>query len=832
MLSLSIGMARHRVAALIAVFCAVLGGAALVTATGVLAESGLRSHLPAGRLAGADVLVSADQTYHPPEDLPIGLPERRPVPAELVGRLGRLPGVAAAVGDVSFPAAVLDAGGTPVSVGHPRTAGHGWSSTRLLDRVEVDGQAPGGPGEVALDEATAAAAGVRPGDEVRVVVAGRTSAFRVAGVVRAPGAGILVTDPTAARLAGRDGTVDLVGVRAEPGAAGSVAAAVRAELRDSGLVVATGADRGDAAEPGAAADRSVLLVLAGSLAGVILLVVGFAIAGAVAVSVAAQRRELALMRAVGATPAQIRRLAAGQATVAAIAALPPGLGLGYLLARQFRRLDVVPPELPLTMSPLPAAAAALLLVVAVQGAARGAAWRASRLPATEAVAESRTESRTPSRARAAVGLALIVAATVLAAAPLLLRSAFGVAGTQVAGMLGGIGLALAGPLLARWVAAVVAGRLPARVAAPTWLAVANVRGYSQRFAGNAGALAMGVVFVLTYSLAQTTLLAATSGERQAGTPAQHSIDAPALGALPADVLPAVRALPGIRAAAPVGSTTVLWPHRELGDEAVDAQEALVLDPDAAGVLDLGVRDGSLAGLTGATVAVAEDVVRSRGAALGSSVRLILGDGTPVDARVAAVYGRGLGFGPVAISADLAAGHLGPAPDRSVLVRTDGSPEADRGLNELAATRPGLAISTPDGSAGVPPELRINLAIVVVLLGFLLLSIATKLVAATTQRRTEIAALRLTGATPRQIQAMTRREAGLLAGAALLGGLVLSAVPLILVGIGFLDRPWPAGPVWLLPAAAVAVVVTAFATTELPVRRALRIPPAAALLSPQ
>ncbi|WP_343242825.1 hypothetical protein [Streptomyces sp. SID12501] len=43
MFRLPLQMAGHRITALIAVACAVLGGAALITGTGVLVESGLRS---------------------------------------------------------------------------------------------------------------------------------------------------------------------------------------------------------------------------------------------------------------------------------------------------------------------------------------------------------------------------------------------------------------------------------------------------------------------------------------------------------------------------------------------------------------------------------------------------------------------------------------------------------------------------------------------------------------------------------------------------------------------------------------------------------------------
>ena len=210
---------------------------------------------------------------------------------------------------------------------------------------------------------------------------------------------------------------------------------------------------------------------------------------------------------------------------------------------------------------------------------------------------------------------------------------------------------------------------------------------------------------------------------------------------------------------------------------------------------------------------------------------MLGDGARVDARVVAVYERGLGFGPVVLSRQLAAGHTTSGLDQSVLVRTDGTSRAGQGLAALAAGRPGLTVADTAADATgakAPPEVWVNLAVIVVLLGYLLLSIANKLVAATAQRRAEIAALRLVGTTPRQIRAMMRREAAVIAASALACGLLLSAVPLALLGQGFLGRPWPAGPAWLLPAAAATVVATAWLTVELPTRHALRTPPAEAL----
>src|SRR5262249_55266636 len=134
---------------------------------------------------------------------------------------------------------------------------------------------------------------------------------------------------------------------------------------------------------------------------------------------------------------------------------------------------------------------------------------------------------------------------------LFVHSEVGAVPTAIAGLVAAIGLALAGPALVRSASAVLARRLGPRAAAPTWLAVANTHGYPARVAGAATTLAMAVVFTLTYTLTQTTLIAATRGELRAGTLAQASVTAPRYGGLPAGTVDAVRRTPGVGAAATV-----------------------------------------------------------------------------------------------------------------------------------------------------------------------------------------------------------------------------------------------------------------------------------------
>ncbi|MEU1087340.1 FtsX-like permease family protein [Streptomyces sp. NPDC005892] len=842
MLHLAWRMAAHRITALIAVACAVLGGAVMITGTGVLAESGLRSHLPPGRLGGADVVVAADQEYHTSGDLPLALSERAAIPTALVKQLAALPDVTDAVGDIGFPAALLDARGQVVPPAEdPRAAGHGWSSVKLLARPRVQGRPPAGVDEIAV----AAGTGAKVGERIRVVANGRPAApYRVSAVVDAPGAGVYFADGTALRLARRDvgsraSTVDLIGLRVAPGNEQQVAARVRDRLAATatatGWKVTTGTERGEAVAPGVGSARSLLILIAGSLGGIVLLITGFVVAGALGVTIAGQRRDLALMRAVGATPKQIRHLAAAQSTVVAAVTLVPGVALGYLLAGQFRQIladrGVLPEELPLTIGPVPALATLLLVGAAVQLSARCAAWRTSRMPATEAVAESRSEPRRLSPTRTLFGALLILAASVLSAAPLLSRSVVGASATSIAGIIAAIGLALCGPALVKHAGEAVVRRLRPGVAAPTWLAMSNVRAYSQRLSGVVTPLAMGVVFVLTYALTQTTVLAATSDDTRAGTLAQYEVSAPGLGGLPLNTVSGLRKVPGVRAAVPVGTTPVVWEYRQFGETTPEQDSAMVLTPDAGDVLDLKVRKGALGRLAGSTIAVSDEAARTQGAGLGKHVRLVLGDGSRVEAEVVAVYERSLGFGPVILSRGLTDGHTTTDLDPRVLVRTDGTPATGQRLTAFAASRSGLALATTAQGAGdkdTPPEVWINLAVIVVLLGYLLLSIANKLVAATAQRRAEIAALRLVGTTPRQIRAMMRREAAVIAAAGLASGLLLSALPLGLLGQGYLGHPWPAGPAWLLPAVVVTVALTSFLTVELPTRHALRTPPADAL----
>jgi putative ABC transport system permease protein len=345
-----------------------------------------------------------------------------------------------------------------------------------------------------------------------------------------------------------------------------------------------------------------------------------------------------------------------------------------------------------------------------------------------------------------------------------------------------------------------------------WTALSNIKEHAFRSAGAVSALAMVVVFALTSVMSNTTVSKAAEDEVAAGTLADVAYTAPDLGGIPVDLPARLQAAPGVESAVPVKRTTVLFPYTDGGQDRVDAAAALVLGPDASAVVDLGITSGSLDRLTGPTIAVADGV-----ATVGAGKRIILGDGTQVSAVVVATYRRELGFGPVAVSPQLVQGHTTDDLDSMVLVSLEPeaqAPPVPAGVEQHEAA----AYLT---SAGATAQSWVNSAALAVLLGYVLISVANRLVATMTKRRSELRTLQLIGATRGQLLRMVRLEAFILAAIAVAGGLVLATIPLALLGYGYLGTPWASGPWWLVPAIGLLVFGISWTALEAPARRLLR-----------
>ncbi|MEU4096587.1 ABC transporter permease [Streptomyces sp. NPDC026673] len=853
MVTLALRTLRARAGGFAGSFVALLLASAMLGTCGILLESGLRATPPAERYAGASVVVSgrdrADLTVHTAggkdriASQPLG--ERVRVPERLRERVAAVPGAERAVADIGFPARIV--GGGKAGDGPP-PLGHNWSGARLGPFTLVSGHAPRAAHDVVLDEDLARRSGAGAGDAVTLATRSGPGRYRVTGVVE-PGPGVRLArqsvlffaDATAARLAGRAGSVDAVGVPA--GRSGpdpdKLADRIRTTLDDPSLSVRTGDGRARAEFVDVATTGSTLTLLAGSFGGTVFLVAAFVVASTLSLSVRHRAREMALLRAVGATPGQVRRMigleATGLAVVAGVLGWPLAPAVARWMRDRFAGHGIVPPDFEPVVGPLPAAGALVVTVLTALVAALAASRRASRVRPAQALGEAAVERPALGRGRAITGAVLLALSLGAFATGLGQRgdpaALAHLANTLV--LLLVITIAVLGPAVAR-LAMRLLGPLMRLSRVSGHLAAANNRANAVRLAGAVTPLVLAVSFAATVVFAQTTALDAAARQTRAGTVADHVLTSPY--GLPPELAERARGLPGVTAATAVVRSKVVARSRQLGSESAVSLSAQGVSPRGLRhTLDLDVREGSAARLRPGTVAVSTTAASSLDVGLGDTAELRLGDGTPVKAEVVAVYGRGFGFADVTFAHEQLLPHTTAGLDASVLVRAAPGPSGARVPTELAALAgryPGTGVEDRLARHDRPAEQEANAWVNYLLAGMVIvytgITVVNTLAMNTSVRRREFALLRLAGGTSGQVRRMMRWESGavVLTGAGL--GTAAAALPLVLVAYALTGSPVPHVPVPAYAAIAGGTGALAFGAALVPTWLLLRTRPVTAV----
>ncbi|WP_433053609.1 FtsX-like permease family protein [Dactylosporangium sp. CS-033363] len=663
---------RRMVGALVAVAI----GIALVMLALLLLLAG-RPIVPE-RLAAAAVVVDALDSHSPAESFTPTVPWSSARAEELSRDLGGLPGVEAVVADRTFYVQALVGGRPPAVEGQRQDTyeGHGWSSARLGGLALVAGEPPRRAGEVVVDRAL----GLRPGSAVTLLMATGPVPYTVTGLVDAPG--YLVADDVAARLAPG---VRAIGLVLEPDAdPGTVAAAARGVVGSDGRVL-TGDERG-ALEP--RDDARARWIGMQALTGVATLagfVTVFVVASTFAFTVAQRRRELGLLRAVGATPRQVRRMVYGEALLVgctgAVLGVVVGAALAPLVGRALIGAGLEPATYEVRYGPVPfLVALALGPVVALLGA-WSAARRAARVRPLEALREAAVERRPMGRLRWIVGGSLVLLGVGFAigtataddaqdGATLALYSAMAL----VTGMVG-LAPAAVPPIVGLW-------RLPFRRGggAIGLLVREGALTAARRTASTAAPVLLTVAFaVLVAGMVQTTTAAYAAGRAADVDAGQVMVPDRTPGLSDA----AVAAVPG----------SAMLPTTAFGrDDAAGADRrawnVLGVDPAAFAEVDRGARvlAGSLGDLQGQD-SPAETGANQSGAE-GDGAVGVPGAGQP------GVGGEDAGAGPPGIGGeDAAAGQPGVGGEDA------GAGPPGIGGEDAAAGQPG--VGGEDAAAGPP-----------------------------------------------------------------------------------------------------------------------------------
>jgi putative ABC transport system permease protein len=769
------------------------------------------------------------------------LPEPPRIPVTLTPRVAALDGVQTVIADRSIPARVATADGRLLSgPDDGPVVGHGWSSAALTPYRLAAGRAPSAPGEVVLDTTLAARGEVGVGAPVQITSTRGTSGYRVVGLAhqppghRWPGT-VFVTDALAARLSVDPARVDALGLLLEDGADPDQVAQ-RVQDQVGGQVgVSTGRDRASAESLASTQRNDELVSLGGAFGGFAVLLAVFVVAATLGLSVLQRGRELALLRAVGAKPRQLRRLLVGEAAVVALAAglvgLAPGVLLGWLLFHQLQRRGIGDQTASLVIGPLPAVLAVGVGLATACVAAWGAGRRAARIRPTAALAETAVEPRGIGPVRLVLGLGFLAGGVLLSTTANSLHGEAAAAASFFVVLVLMVAVGLLGPLLARMAAASYGPVVAALFPTSGFLAMANVRTRARRVASASTSIALGVAFSLALIGSLTVQATATAEQARRQVLAERVLTAP--GGLAPGLLDQVRALPGVDAATSVLPTEVGAVYREFDGQSFDFLPAVGISP--AGIeetLDLDVRAGSLAALPPDGVAMAVDRARSLGVGVGDPVWLRLGDGQPTTLRLVATYAANLGFGEFVLPRGVVAAHVSAPMDARMLVSyADGADAAalDAELAALAERTPGLEVVDRAAMQAADAEQArvngwVNYLLVGVLVAFVAVAAANSLVMATGERSGELALLRLVGATPRQVTRMIRVEALAVIGFGVLLGLAITTATLVPFSVAIAHTAIPSLPWQVLAGVLAGAAVLGLAASELPARTLLRRDP--------
>ncbi|MEU8028941.1 FtsX-like permease family protein [Streptomyces sp. NPDC049099] len=838
MIGVALRTLRFHKGGFIASFIALFFGATIVIGCGGLFETGLRSDAPPRRLGGAPIVVTGDQS-HPGTHGEYVFSERLRLDAGLAGTIGAVPGVSRVLPDVSFDATVLRDGGKGSAA---RVTGHGWSSALLAPYRITDGTAPSGPGQIALDARFAARAGLNPGGRVELLAGGGVERLKVTGLVGGSGAdnAVFLSDRAAAQAGGRPGRVDNLGVLTEPGAdLGRVVQDIEKAVEGKPVTVLTGDKRGWAENPSIITDGTKLVTLASVFGGLSAMVTVFVVSSTMGLSIQQRQREMALLRAIGTTPGQLRRMILGETLfVALIATAPacyPGPRVGRRLLTAFADGGVVPDTLAYRAGWIPMVTGVGAALLTALGAAFISARGATRTRPTEALAEASLQRRWFSIPRLVFALLFLGGGTALALVTAHLDGPMAGSTATPAAMLWTVGFGLLGPGLAKVIAAVLHWPVRAVTGLSGRLATLNAKARTSRMAGAVMPvmLATGLATALIYL--QTTQ---SRGAQQAfddNMRADLAVTSVS-GGLPLSLVDTVRKQPGVAAAsAQVSSLGYLEPRTPPTQSEIDEGDFEPTEMPLQGVTSEGVagttafhaRTGTLTALHGNTVALPAS--KTDGHKLGDEVPMRLGDGTEVRLELVATVGARRGYETALVPASLLVPHTdsGLVPQITVSAAPGTDPaRLTRTLSALADAHPGLDVLPRAAVSAVhqdEDDTQAWMAYMVlgVVIAYSTIALVNTQVLATTERRREFMLQRLIGATRRQVLRMMTVEAALVAVAGIVLGVLVAVLTLVPLSLSVLGSPVPDGSPWIFATVVTAAFALTLSTTLLSAMLVLR-----------
>jgi putative ABC transport system permease protein len=609
---------------------AVLLGVAFIAGTLIFTDTinstfnGLYSQIYHGTAA----VIRARQPFNPGTNF---TSQRERIDASLATTVRTVPGVQAVGLGISGYAQLVGRDGKPIGKGAngPPTLGVAWISNPALNplRILPGGHPPRTAAQVVIDKNSADIGHFRVGDTVTVLTQRAPARYTITGIATwgsaaSPlGATITAFTPaTAARVIGQPGKVDELDVQAAPGVTQSqLVSRLRAAIHNPKIEVVSGqtvtVEGQDTIHQGLGIINVFLLVFA----FISLFVGAFVIFNTFSIVVAQRMRELALLRAVGASRGQVMASVLGEALVigalASAAGLAAGTGLAVLLKAGLAVLHFSIPASGLVVGPRTVLVGLAVGIGITLVAAFPPARRASRIPPVAALQDVAAEPRQLPAWRLIRGTLFTAAG-----AALLGWGLFGHSGNRVAEVGAGavavfVGAAVLGPFAARPASRLLGAPLAARGATGK-LARDNAMRNPARTAATAAALMVGVTLVSLMTIIASSTKASVNGIINSAMRADYVVSSGGIAGGASGFSPnlerSLSALPQVSNAAGLRSAVVQLYGK--------ATPVVAMDPvKASKLFSMGVTQGRLAGLTGSGIAVSTQIATSRHLRIGSPV---------------------------------------------------------------------------------------------------------------------------------------------------------------------------------------------------------------------
>lgn len=771
--------------------------------------------------------------------------DSRTIPASVVRDLSTLPQAAAVHGTNSVQGVyVLDKDHLVVSGGGAPGLAFNYGQTRAITGnlivSIVDGTPPVGVDEIALDQQTADKAGYQVGDTVALVTPGPEPQMTatLSGIVHfgqtgnAGGATLTIFGERAIQDLFFKGRHVYTGISltAKPGVTQQELATAAQQRLPPGIQARTGDKVASEGEKAINQVLSFFNYFLLTFAAISLVVGIFLIVNTFSILVAQRSRELALLRAMGASKRQVNRSVLAEAFVVGLVGTTIGVGVGYLLAMALRwvfgklGLDLAGVPMPLALRTLIAAYLAGMVTTLV--AAYLPARRAGRISPVAAMRDEVALPETSMRRRMVVGGALVGVGVAAAVAGFLGSGGIGLLGIGLGALAILIGIALMSAVLGRPLIVALGRLYQLAFGSIGQLATQNSLRNPRRTAATASALMIGLALVATMSIfgqsAKASTDKAVSDTLTADFVVSNAVGTPFSPTIAAQI----RKQPGVLTVAEFRSAIgEVDGSQEYGIGAADPGQLQQ-------VLDVPMQAGSVGALEDSTILVNKSAASQHGYQLGDTLALKLQGGTQ-RLTVAGIFSASAAVpANYLITLDaLAKGAL--KPEDSLLFITPKPGVSATALHDqvdpITKNLPTVSLQDPAGFADTQSQ-QIDqfLYMVYALLAFSILiaalGIVNTLALSVIERTREVGLLRAIGLSRRQLRRMVRLESIAIA--------VLGAVLGVLIGIGFgislvkalsdqglevLAVPWTQIAVFVLIAAVIGVLAA-----WLPSRRAARL----------